>query len=215
MWRFINTSLSRMISNRFHRLYYASGVFYSTFWLGAQVLKCPFDLWTYQEIVYDLRPDVIVETGTLHGGSALFLASVCDLVNHGEILTIDIKENNDRPQHKRIQYLCGSSVHEETVEKIRSLIGDGESVMVILDSDHHREHVLHELRLYSELVTIGSYVIVEDTNINGHPVLPDFGPGPMEAVEEFMRECDSFVIDKTREKFHLTFNPNGYLKRIR
>ena len=85
--------------------------------------------------------------------------------------------------------------------------------MVVLDSDHHRDHVLAELRTYSALVTPGSYLIVEDTNINGHPVRPEFGPGPMEAVDEFLRESPDFAIDPEREKFFLTFNPRGFLRR--
>ena len=98
--------------------------------------------------------------------------------------------------------------------QVGKLISDKDKVMVILDSDHHKEHVLNELRIYGKFVTKESYIIVEDTNINGHPVYPDFGPGPMEAVEEFLRENKNFVIDKTREKFYLTFNPRGYLKKI-
>jgi cephalosporin hydroxylase len=85
--------------------------------------------------------------------------------------------------------------------------------MVILDSDHHKDHVLRELEIYSKFVTNGSYIIVEDTNINGHPVRPKFGPGPTEAVKEFLKGSRDFVIDKSREKFFLTFNPNGYLKK--
>ena len=87
--------------------------------------------------------------------------------------------------------------------------------MVVLDSDHHKQHVLNELRIYSKFVTRGSYLIVEDTNINGHPVLPKFGPGPMEAVSQFLQENKDFVVDKTREKFYLTQNPNGYLIKLR
>lgn len=86
--------------------------------------------------------------------------------------------------------------------------------MVILDSDHHKEHVLKELRTYSRFVTLDSYLIVEDTNINGHPVYLDFGPGPMEAVEEFLTENSQFFVDRTKEKLLLTFNPCGYLRRI-
>jgi len=88
-------------------------------------------------------------------------------------------------------------------------------VMVILDSNHDKDHVLNELRSYNRFVTKGSYLIVEDTDFNGHPVLPDYGPGPMEAVKAFLSENKDFEVDKSREKFFLTFNPRGYLKKIR
>lgn len=87
--------------------------------------------------------------------------------------------------------------------------------MVILDSDHKKVHVLNELKIYSKFVSKGSYLIVEDSNINGHPVLPNFGLSPMEAIKDFLKENKNFIIDKTKEKFFLTFNPNGYLKRIK
>jgi cephalosporin hydroxylase len=99
------------------------------------------------------------------------------------------------------------------VARVRDFVEDREPVVVILDSDHGKDHVLEELRRYAPLVTSGSYLIVEDTNINGHPVLPDFGPGPMEAVETFLSESDDFSVDTTREKLMLTFNPRGYLRR--
>jgi cephalosporin hydroxylase len=85
--------------------------------------------------------------------------------------------------------------------------------MVILDSDHSRDHVLGELRIYGKMVTRGQYLIVEDTNINGHPALPEFGPGPMEALDLYLKEDDAFEIDPSREKFYMTFNPRGYLRR--
>jgi len=87
--------------------------------------------------------------------------------------------------------------------------------MVILDSDHAKEHVLAEMRLFQEFIPVGGYLIVEDTNINGHPVYPDFGPGPMEAVEEFLAETDSFQLDPACERFLLTMNPRGYLRRYK
>lgn len=216
---YISPKQEKSIVSQFHKLYYDAHIFgktwCNTFWLGIPTLKCPLDLWIYQEIIFEVKPDVIIECGTAHGGSALFLASVCDLVGNGKVITIDIEDKKGRPKHNRIKYLLGSSTSKEIVRKVRSLVKNGDKVMVVLDSDHHKEHVLNELRIYSNFVTKGSYIIVEDTNINGHPVYPEFGPGPMEAVEEFLREKNKdFVVDKTKEKFYLTFNPKGYLKRI-
>jgi cephalosporin hydroxylase len=211
---YFNPTLDKGIVDGFHKFYYDSYVWEdATYWLGFMAQKCPLDLWIYQEIIYKLKPDVIIETGTAQGGSALFLASMCDLVSNGKVLTIDIKDEADRPRHSRIQYLIGSSTSEEIVERVSALIGDTDKVLVILDSDHSKEHVLNELRVYSKFITRGSYLIVEDTNLNGRPVVPGFGPGPKEAVDEFLKETNDFVVDKDKEKFFLTFCPNGYLKR--
>lgn len=203
----------RSITEQFHELYYESRVWCNTFWLGVETQKCPLDLWIYQEILFELRPRFIVETGTAAGGSALFLASVCDLLNRGEIITVDIEDRPRRPAHARIKYLCGSSIAEEIVGTVKKVVKDAGPVMVILDSDHHKEHVLQELRIYGAVVTEGSYLIVEDTNVNGHPVSQLHGPGPMEAVETFLKESGKFVPDREREKFLMTFNPNGYLRK--
>ena len=216
---YINLGLKRNIVNRFHKLYYDSPIFgktwENTFWFGVPVFKCPLDLWIYQEIMFEIKPDVIIECGTADGGSALFLASICDLINNGNVITMDIEDKGIKPKHKRIKYLLGSSTSKEIVEKVRSLVKNGDKVMVILDSDHHKEHVLNELKIYSKFVTKRSYLIVEDTNINGHPVVPSFGLGPMEAVEEFLKENKNFAVDKSKEKFYITFNPKGYLQKIK
>jgi len=213
---FGNFRLKRNIVDHFHKLYYESEkeTWKNTFWLGTPTQKCPLDLWIYQEIIFEIKPDVIIECGTYGGGSALFLASICDLSNQGEIITIDIKSMEGRPEHKRITYLLGSTTSQEIVEKVRDLIKNKNRVMAILDSDHNKEHVLRELEIYSPFVTKGSYLIVEDTNINGHPVEPDFGPGPMEAVKEFLERNKNFVTDKSKEKFYMTFSPDGFLKRV-
>lgn len=199
----------------FHRLYYDSGpqTWHDTKWLGVRVLKCPLDLWVYQELLTELRPDWVVECGTFDGGSAYYLATVMDLLGKGRVVTIDVEERPGRPKHHRIKYLLGSSTDAVMWRRIRSMIKPRHTTMVILDSDHTRDHVLDELRLYSQLVQPGGYLIVEDGNINGHPVLPDFGPGPMEAVTTFLEENQTFDIDRTREKFMLTFNPRGFLRR--
>jgi len=205
----------RAVIDAFHRLYYDAPetTWKQTAWLGRPVRKCPLDLWAYQEILAETTPDLIVETGTYVGGSAHFLAVMCDLVGRGSIVTIDVDKHGGRPRHRRITYIHGSSVDDGVAERVRRRARRARRVMVVLDSDHSREHVLRELELYAPLVTPGCYLVVEDTNVNGHPVSPGFGPGPMEAVGEFLRTTDDFEVDRGREKFMLTFNPSGYLRR--
>jgi cephalosporin hydroxylase len=201
------------VTEAFHRLYYDTAVWKDTYWLGVRAQKCPLDLWVYQEILHETRPDLILETGTAHGGSALYLASVCDLLGRGEVVTVDIHPVEGRPEHNRITYLAGSSTADEVVAELKRLVAGSERVLVILDSDHSRDHVLDELRIYSRFVTPGSYLIVEDTNVNGHPVMPEHGPGPMEALEQFLTETDEYEVDAAREKFFMTFNPRGFLRK--
>ena len=205
----------------FHRVYYESAerTLYNIQWLGVDAQKYPTDLWVYQEIIFELRPDFIVETGTYWGGSALFLASICDLIGHGQVITIDVRPIAESPTtcpaHPRITYVEGSSIAPHVVEQVRSAIGDAATVMVILDSDHGSEHVVNELKVWADVVTDGSYLIVEDSNVNGHPVYPEFGPGPMEAMELFLTTNADFAPDRSREKFLLTANPKGFLKKAR
>lgn len=200
---------------RFHELYYDSmdRTWMDTRWLGVTTLKCPLDLWIYQEILWETHPDLIVETGTAHGGSAFFLASMLDLLGGGSVCTIDIDEPPGRPTHPRIRYLKGSSADPLVVSEVAALADGARRVMVLLDSDHSRDHVARELAAYSGLVTPGCYLIVEDTNINGRPVLPEFGPGPAEALESFLAADDRFEVDSSREKLMMTFNPGGFLRR--
>jgi cephalosporin hydroxylase len=218
--RFYTTpAVSRLIINQFTRLYYQTPVpvrtWHDTKWLGHLVLKNPLDLWNFQEILFERRPDVLIECGSAQGGSALYYASVFDLMGSGRVISIDVGENESRPDHDRITYLIGSSVSREVASRVRDEIEGCSRCMVVLDSDHSKDHVLRELRLYSEFVTVGDFLIVEDTCINGHPVSPQFGPGPMEAVREFLGEDERFISDPRDRKFLMTFNPNGYLRRVR
>lgn len=205
--------LTRVIRDSFHQLYYNHNV-QGGQWLGVTAWKCPLDLWVYQEIIAELEPDLIIETGSAYGGSALYMASVCDLVGHGRVVSIDIAPAGELPLHERITWIRGDSVAAGTLREVEKERAGAQRVMVILDSNHRRGHVLRELRAYAPMVTVGQYLIVEDTNIGGHPVLPDFGPGPWEAVGKFLQEQDDFRIDVSREKFLLSFNPGGYLKRV-
>ena len=200
--------------NEFHRFYYESRVWHHTSWMGLQCSKCPLDIWVYQEIIVETKPDIIIECGTGQGGSSLFLASICSLLNKGRVITIDIVDRN-LPEHYLIKQIIGSSIDVQTLGILKSSIHPNETVMVILDSDHTADHVFRELLLYSPLVTKNCYLIVEDSNINGHPVTSEMYPGPMEAIELFMKNNEDFIIDKNREKFFLTMNPNGYLKKVK
>ena len=215
----VTTESERAIIDRFHDLYYNGlpgdrPIFFKTRWRDVECLKCPLDLWIYQEIITEFLPDLLVETGTHEGGSALFLADMLDLVGKGEIISIDIAAIPGRPQHPRIRYLAGSSSDAVLVQ---SLLGGRppEKRMIILDSDHSKQHVLAELELFAPHLSVGDWLIVEDTNVNGHPTFKSFGEGPFEAVTEFLERHPDFQCDLTKEKFLLTFNPRGFLRKIR
>jgi cephalosporin hydroxylase len=205
------------IVRRFHELYYrrwlAGADTINLSWFGHQLLKCPFDVWLYQELLVRNRPDVVVETGTWQGGSALFMAMILDQIGEGRVITVDNEYRHGRPEHPRITYLTGSSIDPAIVAQVWREVGDRRA-MVILDSDHRQDHVYNEMHCYSQLVQVGDYLIVEDTNINGHPAFPDYGPGPMEAVNRFLSETDDFVIDERCQRFMMTLNPRGYLRRV-
>ena len=209
----------RWVTNQFHKLIYGSYLlerpWTNTKWLGVPVLKCPFDLWVYQEMIYDLQPDVIIESGTFKGGSALYLAMICELIGKGRVVSIDLNEQIERPKHARLSYLHGSSIDPQVVNSIKGVVAPEEKVLVFLDSTHEKVHVLAEMRAYSPFVSLGSYMVVEDTNLNGFPVWHGYGPGPREAVQAFLAENDSFAIDRECEKYYLSFNPGGFLRRVK
>ena len=135
-------------------------------------------------------------------------------MGHGRVVTIDIEYREKRIKHPRIRYVFSSSTDELITKVLDEETLGKNTVMVLLDSDHSKDHVLTEMNLYSKYVTRGSYMVVEDTALNGHPIHPDTEPGPMEALEMFMKDNKDFVIDKTREKFLMTWHPNGFLRKI-
>lgn len=172
-------------------------------------------MWITQEIIYEIKPELIIETGTFESGSALYYSHLCDLMNNGKVITIDIEFRERRPVHPRLRHILGSSTNTNVFNTIEYECKDAKPVLILLDSDHSRRHVLDEMNIYSNLVTVGSYLIVEDTALNGHPIHPnEEQEGPMEAVEDFLKTNKNFVIDKSREKFLMTWHPNGFLKRI-
>lgn len=200
----------------FHALYYY-GNQCNVAWMGYPMIKFPSDLIAYQHILFDLKPDLIVETGTFRGGSALYFATLCDAMKHGRVISIDIDRRDDFPAHERITYLTGSSTSDEIVGRVVDIakstyetVDETASVFLILDSDHRKPHVLRELFCYERLA---DYIVVEDGNINGHPVRPQFGEGPYEAVEEFLAIHKQWTVDRERIPL-LTVCPNSYLKRV-
>jgi cephalosporin hydroxylase len=178
------------------------------------VQKCPLDLWVYQEILWECQPDLIVEMGTASGGTTLFLAHVLDLIDKkGAIISFDIDNRlGIVPRHPRIFYGVGNSASQDVFDRVNSIKEkiDAESVMVILDDDHSANHVYAELELYAPLVTSGQYLIVEDTNVDQYLRQSD---GPSRAVSLFLPHHPEFEVDRRREKFLLTWNPGGYLRR--
>ena len=182
-----------------------------TTWFGQRAFKNPLDFWVYQEIIFIERPDVIIEIGNKFGGSTLALAHLCDLLNHGEVIGVDINHENISEvvrNHPRISLITGDAC--EVFEFVKARVNNKQKILIIEDSSHTYENTLNILRLYSTLSKKGSYLIVEDS-ICHHGLNIGPKPGPYEAVEQFIKENKSFIIDRTKETFLLTWNPKGFL----
>jgi cephalosporin hydroxylase len=204
-----------MIQQGYLQWYYDTGVWKRLSYRGVRTLKNPLDMWNYQEIIAERGIEWIVETGTRHGGSALFFADLLAARGaSGLVISVDIDHDLlQAPRHERLRLLKGDSAAPEVVNAVKALLpADRPPMFVILDSDHRKAHVLRELAAYVPLMQSGDYLVVEDSCVNGHPVRPDFGPGPMEAIEEFLGlNQDLLIADRAREdKFGCTFAPRGY-----
>lgn len=215
--------MNKEITDKFHIEYETSRAWEKISWLGIPMFKLPFDAFIIQELIFKVRPDYIIETGTAYGGSALFYASLLELLGNGRVITVDIEPGvcwkdkiAARLMKKRVRCFTANSTDPYFIAGLRREVRRGNKrVMVILDSWHTKEHVINELTLYSPLVSVGSYLIVEDSHVNGHPVPWEYGEGPYEAVDWFLQRTEDFVIDREAEKFELTFNPAGYLLRVK
>jgi cephalosporin hydroxylase len=217
-------------------------VLLGTTFLGLGVLQNPADMWIMQEIITEIRPDFIIETGTCSGGSALYYATILKQVNNkGKVITIDIDpkprmdninklEKEDEHLYNTvkeisdnyIEFITSNSVDPALIERLKEQTKN-KKVLVTLDSCHSYEHVLKELILYSQLVSPGSYLIAQDTMLDDkeewlekHATCPGYKikAGPMQAVKEFLKENHDFKVDKSKERFLFTFYPSGYLKKI-
>src|SRR5262249_345131 len=180
------------------------------------IQKNPFDLFQYQEVLFAEKPDLLIETGGYRGGGTLFFAQMLDLIGHGQIVSVDVSPRWDFRvrDHARVTTVTGRSVDRGVFARIRRLARDAR-VMVVLDSDHTQAYVERELSLYSRLVQPGGLIVVEDTDVNGHPVFPSHGPGPFEAVQEFLNQNPEFARDEARAaRLFFTSAPGGWLRRI-
>ncbi len=185
-------------------------------WLAHRVRKCPTDLLAYQDLIVRVKPDWVIETGTGGGGRAFFLSTICELTGHGQVVSIDdgtAAPMDKLPQHSRLTYLGGDATSAETIDQLRALVGQDANALVIFGLTGCNR-LLQMWGDYSPFVPVGSYAVFEETITNGNPVWPGMGPGPREAAKEILKMWPNFRADTAMEKFGLTFNPGGYLKRI-
>jgi cephalosporin hydroxylase len=189
----------RVVADAFHQLYYNSLAWDQNQFLGYPIQQCPFDLQVYQELIHRLRPEFIVQTGVAAGGSILHFAALLDLIGadgDAVVIGVDIalSARARTLRHPRVRLIEGSSTDPAVVERVKSFAPGG-CGLVSLDSDHSAAHVLNELRIYRQFVGVGSYLVAEDTNVNGHPVFPHFGPGPYEAAAAFLQQEPAYIRD--------------------
>ena len=188
--------------------------------LGYEILQCPFDLQIYQELIFSTKPEFILQTGICGGGSIVYFSSILDLMGKPKDIKvigvdIDLSAEAKKIKNDRVILLEGSSTCDEIISKIKDYTR-GKNGIVILDSDHSEKHVTEELSIYKDFVQKGCYLVVEDTNLNGNPVHPDFGPGPFEAIQNFLKENKDFSQENHLWKRNLfSFHQYGWLRRNR
>ena len=203
---------------------------YNFTWMGRPIIQFPQDIIALQEIIWTVKPDLIIETGIAHGGSLIFSASMLELIGGDGValgVDIDIRAHNrdaieQHSMFKRIQMIEGSSIDPAVVDEVKRRAAGRSRVLLVLDSNHTHAHVLKELELYSPLVKTGSYVVVMDTAVEDMPA-DSFadrpwgkGDNPKTAVWQFLKSTDRFVIDREIEdKLLITAAPDGFLKCVK
>jgi len=209
------------IATQYLQWYFESNIWKNVSYCGVRTLKFPPDMWNYQEIISEYDVQWIVETGTRHGGSALFFADLLRARNaSGKVISVDITAQDVSPklaQHEKITMLVGDSGASEMAQKVAALLPQERGrVFMILDADHTAQHVRRELDVLVPLLKSGDYLIVEDTIVNGHPVRPEFGPGPWEAAQDYIKDNpQTLQPDAARaEKFGSSFAWQGYYIKL-
>ena len=206
---------------------------YSFTWMGRPIIQLPDDMVRIQEVIWEVKPDVLIETGVAHGGSLIFYASLFEAMGRGRVIGVDveIRPHNRpaieaHPMKKRIELIEGSSISPDIVDQVTSLVKPGETVMVVLDSNHTKTHVLEELRAYGPLVTVGSYIVTADgvmEQVKGGPRTRDDWDwnNPKAAAHAFVAEDPRFAIEEPNFPFNegvvahrVTYWPDGFIRRI-
>lgn len=201
---------------------------YNFSWMGRPIIQYPQDMVAMQELIWEIKPDLIIETGIAHGGSLIFYASLLELIGDGIVLGIDIdirvhnkEEIEKHPMFKRIKMIQGSSIDPLIVNQVKEFAEGKKRVLVCLDSNHTHDHVLAELEMYSPFVTVGSYIVAFDTIVENLPKglysqqRPwDIGNNPMTAVHTFLGKNPNFEIDRSIDnKVLISVAPSGYLRK--
>ena len=201
---------------------------YNFSWMGRPIIQFPQDMMAMQEILWSVKPDLVIEAGVAHGGSILYYASLLELIGHGEVLgvDIDIRPHNreaieSHPMARRVRLLQGSSIDAATIDQVRAL-AHGKRAVVVLDSNHTHDHVLAELRAYAPLVCQGGYCVVMDTLIEDMParLVGDrpwgLGNNPKTAVREYLRDHPQFEVDRAIDgQLLISVATGGYLRRVK
>lgn len=197
-------------------LIWRTGNFSNVKWLGQPIWQNPLDAWGVQEAIVEDGVDLVVECGTNRGGSALYMASIFDLLGRGHVISIDV-ERLTEVEHPRIEFLTGSSVDPGVFARVKRRVSELQPVrtMVFLDSDHSGPHVLQELRMYGELVPIGGHLLAQDGCIDELRAMRRDRPGPLWAIRRFVASDPRFEVDQERSRrFLLAHSPSGWLRRV-
>jgi len=216
-----------MLSNLWIKVAAEFKVNYELTWLGRPIIQFGSDMIMLQELIWEVKPDIFIETGIAHGGSLIYTASLFEMIGNGRVIgiDIDIREHNKvailaHPMFKRISMIEGSSVADSTILALEKQLESGKKIMVMLDSNHSREHVLNEINLYSKYIPVGSYLIVQD---GAQKWVAEITRGkaewmddnPLNAIDDFLKVNSDFVVDETYTRLGITQSPKGFLKRIK
>jgi cephalosporin hydroxylase len=216
-----------MLSNLWIKAAAEYKLMYELTWMGRPIIQFGSDMIMLQQLIWEYKPDIFIETGIAHGGSLIYTASILELIGNGKVIGIDveIREHNRvaieaHPMYKRISMIEGSSIDDSTIEALEKQLEPGKKVIVMLDSNHSTNHVLREMELYSKYIPVGSYLIVQDGAQKWVADMPRgkaewIDDNPLTAIDMFLKSNSDFVVDESWTRLGITSSPGGYLKRVK